>query len=202
MIFSRDIDKILWLMVASDKKNSYDIAKLVGSIPMDLMDEVRDLLKNRLVSKDKSISRLMSDYLGNTYLFTIYINDGGMRIKASKFEVCNAILEVHELYLSNVLLNETLIIDSTSIGSYFKQIRKTLFPSILEKLLVVTNCDKVDYELLDMVGQNVFVQVSDAHIYEKKVSLKKMPEEIYVDNIISTSRINRLVRKKKEGRKN
>lgn len=200
MIFSKNFDNTLWLMIRSDKKNRYDIIKLVSSIPKDLLDELNIFFHCGSLLKEKKIRKALRDSFGNTCLFDIYISDTEIKIDLSKWGLSDDCEEFYELNLKSISLDKELVfdtLDSFYIGSYFWRITKPII--LFNEVVVITKCNMLSYELLDVSSSKIVIRLFDEYSKVKEISLEKIPDEIYLDDFKSYSKVKKLD-KQKNGR--
>lgn len=200
MIFSKNFDNTFWLMIKSDKKNRYDIIKLVSSIPKDLLDELNNFFHCGSLLKEKKIRKALRDSFGNTCLFDIYISDTEIKIELSKWGLSDDCEEVYTLNLKSISLDKEFVFDSLDsfyIGSYFWRITKPIL--FLNDVVVITKCNMLSYELLDVSSSKIVIRLFDEYSKVKEISLEKIPDEIYLDDFKSYSKVKKLD-KQKNGR--
>lgn len=187
MIFSNDIDKTLYLILANDKKNREDIANLIYNIPKDLIVRIQDKLKE--IYDDNSLSdielcKALRDDDGVTSMYKILVFYNGVRIKLSRWN--NQDEWVYDLELCDVNLDEY-------IGSYFCS-NSSLFLGIGP---MIVRANGVGYEIYEDEFGNDIIRISSNKVYNKKVDVSEIPCDISFSNLVNKREINKLVRRKK-----
>lgn len=186
MIFSNDIDKALYLVLANDKKHRGDIAKLIYDMPRDLIVRIQNKLEE--IYNDDSLSDVElckavrnSDNITSMYRVLVFYN--GVRIKLSRWN--NQDEWVYDLELCDVNLDEY-------IGSYFYS-ETGLFLGI-GPMIVTSN--GVDYELCENSLGNKVMLLSSNKVNTKRIDMSVIPEEISLEDLISKKSVNKLVKRK------
>lgn len=193
MIFNEDFDRSLWLVLASDRYNREDIAKLIYNIPNELLQSIVIQLNEyndssrEIDDSYKVMSKLDICANGDNCFYIIEMNRYEINIRVncwfSDFD------EVYELTLISLSKNNLDDVNSRYIGSYTYD----------NYFLLPNDSRNVDrqYNLISNVLFGLKFSKIDIGRYSKLISLRKMPNDIIMSDLESRKSVKKLVRKRK-----
>ena len=211
MIFDKNYDKALWLLVASNKDDSERICKLINSIPKDIYLNIQNAIYNYYNGNyyDKKTNNVREKII---YSSTLIDNDGfesAITVKIVLGRLCfniyrwkediERVEEEYELLLKdfeNQDLSEMYYFDKNFIGRYSSEINNIKFVGYLTDVNTI-NIDRKYY-----LKRIPFCFIVSSFIGKKRIGMKiinvnkNMPEEIYFDDFSSKDKIDGLVKKK------
>ena len=201
MIFSDEYDRTLRLILLYDKKNRYEIAKLLNCLPLELFENIRigiNKCRNEENKDDILINKAIRDTDGRTLMFRIKIERDKLRINLSRW--INDLEENYEFEIVPLMLDcsqESLLLDKYKddiiyIGG-FSMICSRLSSFLGNTIVSEYNC--MQYELYEDNKCNIIIQLSDDIIKEKVVKLDMISSDIRLEDICSKKNIRRLIRK-------
>lgn len=195
MIFNREFDSSLWMILNADKKYRTSIARIISSIPSGLLKRVQDELKKEIIdnSKEKILTSAIRDIRGNTYMFKINISSNDLKIKLLAWNQFEDDSE-YEYDIDLVKFNlEQFDDDISYIGSFFFEERYSSF--LLNSLIV--NSDGLGYEIYENTDSKMVVQISGNEVYDRIVDLTKLPSDFSQEDLSSKNSFKKLIRGKK-----
>lgn len=202
MIFDKDFDRTLWMILSADKKNRNRITEFIRSIPSELYQKIQ---KSISVYKEyESSERFDSGYLDETLLSGNYethdrilywyeLDDdfGSLELGYSvyngeKYE------EAFELTLEPYN-NKIEYFEDECIGNLDYDITESGYTS---------TCNEIEYNMVKTpFGIFVVSMLEDKNDKEKlginRVNLRNMPDEMFMTDFSHKDSINRLIRKKR-----
>ena len=217
MIFDKNYDKALWLLVASNKEDSERICKLINCIPEDIYVGIQNAIDNYYNGNyyDKknnggrekivySTTLIDNDGFGSSITVKIVLGKLYFNVYRWKEDI-SRIEEEYELILKDINnedLSEMFYFDKNFIGRYSSEINNIRFVGYLTDVNAV-NLDRKYY-----VKRIPFCYVISSFLGKKRIGMKiinvtkNMPEEIYFDDFSSQDKINGLVKKKIREKRN
>lgn len=195
MIFNREFDSSLWMILNADKKYRTSIARIISSIPSGLLKRVQDELQKEIIdnSKEKILTSAIRDIRGNTYMFKISISSNDLKIKLLAWNQFEDDSE-YEYDIDLVKFNlEQFDDDISYIGSFFFEERYSSF--LLNSLIV--NSDGLGYEIYENTDSKMVVQISGNEVYDRIVDLTKLPSDFSQEDLSSKNSFKKLIRGKK-----
>lgn len=162
MIFNKEYDESLYLILKYDKKNRKDIVRLLKYMPKDFYS----YLLNELDKNDVKCSTWQNDYYNCKYMFNIDKNQGIITINMEDKKMYDKL----ELSISKYnLINGDII--SSSLGSFSKKVL-----SRRKKDNKVIEHEKIyKYDMMNMPKEKLFYKVKDT---KKIISSFPMIREI------------------------
>ena len=202
MIFGDDYDRTLRLILMNDRKNRYEIAKLISSLPDELISDIRIGINefNAGILKDEIlINKAIKDKDGRTSMYRIKISNGKLLINLCRwindleenyeFEMIPLVFDVNH----KCLLLDKDMGDTIYIGGF------SLISSRLSSFLgntIVSDYNCIQYELYEDIDSNLMIELSDDRIIDRKVNLDMFFKDIIVEDLNSKKNIRRFVRKR------
>lgn len=198
MVFGDGFDKSLLLILIADRHNREQIARLVSLIPRELINKIQDELKNRKSDnnfKSLEFTKAIRDDNGTTSMFRIKINNNSLRIQLSIWgQNIQNTEEVYDLDLGKIDLEHINDSDLTYVGSYYFSY-SSLFMGIGP---MICESDGVGYEIYINDKDKFVIQVTGNHVYDKAINNDILSNSIMIEDLISRSSVNNLVRRKKK----
>lgn len=194
MIVDNDFDKVLWIMLASDKKNRMDIAKLIYSLPEEIIDGIKKALVDRDKLEKVEFSHSVGNFIEGLTLFRVIIDGEYLKIKLSKFNYHgNETEDTEELEMAIMSMDKIMdkaYRDIIYLGGY----SYNFVDSALGSNFILSLCNGAGYEMfLDPDGK-IIVQVGDNRVYQREIDLDRMPKEIDRDSLDNRRMVKRLVK--------
>ena len=210
MLFDKNFDKSLWLLVAGNKKDSENVCKLISYIPEDICKNIqiaiRDYcnggIKDSIIYKDTYngvdgfdyyiVVKYEDDVINNIYNLCITLyrwKEKEIRIE----EEYNLVLR----YIHVSQLDNMLYFIKDTIGSYSSEINNIKFVGYL------TDVDPISYERSFSLKKVPFRYIVSSYLGNRKKGIRyvnvsnDMPDEIYYEDFSSQEKINGLVKKRK-----
>lgn len=196
MVFSKDYDKTLWLILYADKNNRYDIANFIRIIPKDLIERIRNVLMNGNISDKIEFSKAIRDDDGVLSLFKIKIDKYSLRIQLSIWD--NNMESAYDIDLGKIDFSKVNEDDLTYVGSYYYG-KSGAFLGVGPTIL---NADGFGYEMYIDEDDNLMIQVSGSKFlfdyqYDKKINIDMNQVNVELDDLLNNNSVNRLVRGKR-----
>lgn len=196
MVFSKDYDKTLWLILYADKNNRYDIANFIRIIPKDLIERIRNVLMNGNISDKIEFSKAIRDDDGILSLFKIKIDKYSLRIQLSIWN--NNMESAYDIDLGKIDFSKVNEDDLTYVGSYYYG-KSGAFLGVGPTIL---NADGFGYEMYVNEDNNLMIQVSGSKFlfdyqYDKKINIDMNQVNVELDDLLNNNSVNRLVRGKR-----
>jgi len=202
MIFDENFDRALWLLVASNKKDSEKICEFINFIPDYIYNDIQKKLTEYYDCSKKVKKNIIYDgcLVGNDgyeYYIVVKVRSDKLYFKVLRWkenierieEQYNLILkEMYIDYLDNMKFG-----DIKGIGKYSYEINKINDDGMdTEEYTRVYNLNKLAFG---------FVITSFKKRVPKKVKyvnlFKNIPKEIYIDDFSTEENINGLIKKRK-----
>ena len=196
MVFSKDYDKTLWIILYADKNNRYDIANFIRIIPKDLIERIRNVLMNGNISDKIEFSKAIRDDDGILSLFKIKIDKYSLRIQLSIWN--NNMESAYDIDLGKIDFSKVNEDDLTYVGSYYYG-KSGAFLGVGPTIL---NADGFGYEMYVNEDNNLMIQVSGSKFlfdyqYDKKINIDMNQVNVELDDLLNNNSVNRLVRGKR-----
>lgn len=213
MVFGCDYDKSLWLILAGDRRNREKIAELVSNIPNEIFERIHQELEkynncdekkfnsdewikfNKLVRIDNEKN---NGY--DNYLYSVEMNYEEIKIKLCIWENISLGLEENiELSLVSISSDDLMAIDlfdSTCVGSYSYMNSRVV--SLCGHNSVIVVGDEREYQLVSTTTFGVLMRTSESEKISKMINLKKMPDDISLNDLSNRRNVNKLVRARKK----
>jgi len=200
MIINSGFDRTLWLMLACDRKNRYDIADFIKNIPEDLFERIYEELEKCPKNDDgyplRKVTKAFRLNDDDTYFYDISFNDCQMIINLSIWKMSDSSFqEVRQICIYSLTLDEIKNIDSEYpiyIGDYYHTISKM---SIIYNTIICKGNDR-GYELIYGDESDLIIQSVDGRIV-KGFSIDLIPDQINMNDLFDNKSINKLVRKRR-----
>lgn len=196
MVFSKDYDKTLWLILYADKNNRYDIANFIRIIPKELIERIRNVLMNGDILDKIEFSKAIRDDDGVLSLFKIKIDKYSLRIQLSILD--NNMESAYDIDLGKIDFSKVNEDDLTYVGSYYYG-KSGAFLGVGPTIL---NADGFGYEMYIDEDNNLMIQVSGSKFlfdyqYDKKINIDMNQVNVELDDLLNNNSVNRLVRGKR-----
>ena len=200
MVINSSFDRSLWLMLACDRKNRYDIADFIRNIPNDLFERIYVELKMCSKRDDsyplRKITKAFRNEDNDTYFYDISVNMEQIIINLSIWKWNDSSYhDVRQICIYPLTLEEIKNIDSEYpkyIGDYYHTISKMSF---LYNTVICNGNDR-GYELIYGDKYEVIIQDVDGKL-EKTINIDRIPNEININDLVNKKSINKLVRKRR-----
>lgn len=196
MIINENLDKVLWLTLASDKKNRMGIANLIYSLPKEIIERIKIELQNKEVDgklQEIEFSKAIGNFMDGLSLFNVRIYDNNLKIKLSRFNQNGQNSE--EIYeLDMILLPIDQIMDRARediiyIGSYFCSNTN----SVLGTNFMFARSDGAGYELYIDVDNRLIAQIAGSRVYDRSIAFGNMPNEFNLSDLSSRQKVRKLI---------
>lgn len=200
MIFDENYDRALWLLLAGDKNNREKIAECIKKIPGELYYQIH-LLIEKSYETDEELS---CQLIHNNYLFEVIISDGVLTIKmnntSDEFDE-----KTFQLSLDNITRED--LVD----GKLFSKKHIGKFVHVSRQIKICETCgngrvykngiSKEEYSLIknplaSYVERERKTENFYGPIWNTRVSLNRIPDKMYLHQLDTEKRLNRLVREK------
>lgn len=196
MVFSKDYDKTLWLILYADKNNRYDIANFIRIIPKELLERIGNEVMNGNISDKIEFSRAVRDDNGELSMFKVKIDKYSLRIQLSSWD--NNFEYAYDIDLGKIDFSKINENDLTYVGSYYYG--KT--GAFLGVGPTIVNADGFGYEMYVNEDNNLMVQVSGSKFlfdyqYDKLVNMDMNLVNLELDDLLSNNSVNKLIRGKR-----
>lgn len=182
MVFDKNYDRALWLMLQGYKSNKELILDFINKLTNEMYEAIYNLIDQYNSSSKKE---LYSEVIGDDFRFLVQIKDRALTLVLNTFDskTSNGLGDRYELSLlpivNNYLVTKTDI--NVKIGSFsYKKVEKNNkntgnFMRVLEDAL---------YELSLTNGVVSFVKTRDSHsrriLALNKVNINKIPNDISI----------------------
>lgn len=205
MVFGKGYDNSLWLMISADKKNREELVGFIKNIPAELYDIIHEKIskyegyvKNKVKFCDRDEKHLFGEYRavnGLLYRYGISSSTGALELIA--YATYNNI--------ESVVFSMTLFpcedyrqLDFLE-GEYIGDFSYEVCPSY-DVCFGMTKADKVRYRLIKApIGYVVYYSSDNSLIKNKSkgVDLRRLPSEMYLQELSTTKKVNERVRSRK-----
>ena len=197
MIFDKDYDRTLCLILYADKNNRYEIANLIRIIPKELIDRIQNISMNDDITDKIEFSKAVRDDMGVLSLFKVKIDKYSLRIQLSYFD--DNLERAYDIDLGKINYDMINDDDLIYIGSYYHGNTG----SFLGIGPVVVNADGFGYEMYVNEDNKLTIQVSGSKFlfdyqYDKVVNFDVNNVDINMEDLLDNNSVNKLVRGKRK----
>lgn len=199
MIFDKEFDKSLWMILSADKKNRNKIVEFIRSIPERLQEEIKKSISiyREYEMDDDSVclddSLLNGNYETQDRILYWYEYDDDFGSLELGYSVYNGerYEEAFELTLEPCG-NKIEYFEDEYIGNLEYDITQSGY---------ITTCSEIEYNMIKTpFGTFVVSMLDDRNNKEKlgisRVNLRNMPDEMFMTDLNNNDSVKRLVRRK------
>lgn len=206
MIFDKDYDNALWLLVAGNKKDSDKICNLIRYIPEEIYLKIQMAISDYYSEKLEKVNEnvIYSDVFNeiDEYCCSIIVKIKRGRLYLNLYRWKEDIERIEEEYnlilkaVSSEDLEDLLILDKNIIGKYSSEVNNIKFLGCL------TDVETSSYDRKYFVKKVPFGYIVFSKFGKKKTGrkfinvIKNMPEEIFVSDFDSQDNVASLVKKR------
>ena len=212
MIFDKDFDRALWLLVSAKKKYSANICKLISLLPENVYEQIQTAIvryyDNSLGNVRDSViySTTLSNVDGFDYYVVIKVISGKLYFNVRRWNEKNSerLEEDYELVLKRFYEDDLFLMlygEKCNVGKYSHEFSNIKYEGYLPS---------VDTEIYDMkyrikripFGFIVSNSLGRRTLGRKYVNVaQNMPEDICVTDFSSEENIAGLIKKRKRNKK-
>lgn len=205
MVFNEEFDRTIWIILASDKDNRFNIAEFIYNMPRELLEKIYNQLKlyssdnDNKAMKSNDFRKALRDKDGNNYFYTVDMDSQEIKINLKKWNSSSDKLEENiGLSLYAISIEDLTNIEEDFplyIGNYHYNTSGFLNP--FSSTLVVLG-DERDYEIFENTILGLKISVTDDNRTFRRVNIKNMPQDISLSDLGDRCSVNRLVRGRKK----
>lgn len=208
MLFDKNFDRSLWLIIASDKVSRERIGRIISFLPQEEYDQLQKEIEHYYKNKSTGdVDRIVFNktFVGKddfNYYFRVQICSNELNVKICRWiEKSDRLEEDYELNLVSIS-NEDLVnmeyLKNGYIGSYSQEFNRIHFVDYLTS--VDTAKWNRDYCLLRVPLGYISSSILGRRIFKVNVvnALKRIPNDMVVDDFSSQDKRNELVRRRKK----
>lgn len=208
MIFDKDYDKALWMMLKVDKRNRERIAGFIRSIPDTLIREIQESFfkvqakrENYNLFNDMSSTNFSGQYESHDkilYWFNISMDFNSLDMGYSIFNGINYEKAFEITLISNKDLNLLENFDEEWLGS----IEYDIHGVTVDDKVYFIGSSMNEYNFVKTPFGIFIVNINNKKTFKQrginKFNIDDIPEEIFREDINSRCNVNRLVRSRKK----
>lgn len=203
MIFDKNLDKALWLLLSADRKNSEKVVNFINIIPEELKEQIQEKIKiynEYKMNGNKNFSFLCGDCeIDNKLLFWFEIDTYFGELEMGYMESnCGIYKDVFKMTL---LLDENLSLIDNFGKKNIGRIEYDIHTNKIDNVGSIVESSENSYDLYKTpLGYMIVYSVDNdkgVKHYMKIINILDMPEELFIDDIKDMSDVKRLVKERK-----
>lgn len=203
MIFDKNYDDVLWLLIEGDRNNRDIIINFIKSIPNELLVKIQNTI---LEYNSYKLSKENNDYIGfygemydkngDLYSFNIDEDSDVLKLSRSTYN--------YGKYYNNFNLVLSSYNDINQLSDYSKVILGCLSYNykhvIYDNSVCLGDCTKIKYDLVKLPFGNILVSSNGDLLFKRRISVvstDKLGNDYTIEDV-RDGKINNLVRSRKK----